>query len=163
MGDSAPCLLHKDTDKLRVKASRLQPIDDCAFHSIEPRRKELLPKLLTHLINKCRSEIKPRHKSHQEEDTNEYRIVLPHIICKSKIAATCQILLMQKVDGEGGGCEPVDPAHMPQLNLTKKEEERQRGDNTQGLGIANESVNKSIIPHQGTPHTPEEDEGKQCG
>ena len=98
MGDSAPCLLHKDTDKLRVKASRLQPIDDCSFHSIEPRRKELLPKLLTHLINNCRSEIKPRHKSHQEENTNEYRIVLPHIICKSKIAATCQILLMQKVN-----------------------------------------------------------------
>ena len=64
MGDSAPSLLYKDTDKLRAKASRPQPIDDSAFQSIEPRRKELLPKLLTHLINKCRGEIKPRNKSH---------------------------------------------------------------------------------------------------
>ena len=163
MGDSAPSLLYKDTDKLRAKASRPQPIDDSTFQSIEPRRKELLPKLLTHLINKCRSEIKPRNKSHQEEDTNEYRIVLSHIICESEIAVTRQILLMQKVDGEGGGCEPVDPANMPQLHLTENEEKRERGNNTQGRGIANESINKRIIPHQGTPHTPEEGEGKQCG
>ena len=47
MGYGAPSLLHKDTDKLRAKASRPQSIDDSAFHSIEPRRKELLPKLLT--------------------------------------------------------------------------------------------------------------------
>ncbi|GGM53505.1 hypothetical protein GCM10007088_10350 [Porphyromonas pasteri] len=70
---------------------------------------------------------------------------------------------MQEVDGEGGSCEPINPADMPQLNLAKEEEERERGNNTQGRGIANESVNKSIIPHQGTPHTPEKDEGKQCG
>ena len=115
-----PHLFHKDTDKSRAKASRPQPIDDSTFQSIEPRRKELLPKLLTHLINKCRSEIKPRNKSHQEEDTNEYRIVLSHIICESEIAITRQILLMQKVDGEGGGCEPVDPANMPRFILLKK-------------------------------------------